>query len=71
MLEPFVAQAAGIFLGQDEVPGIKTLIGCLLITAWYALASLGSKLKEQILSRSNDTKVFEDISKEIELSIVE
>ena len=71
LLEPFISQAAGILLGQDEIPGFKTLIGCLLITTWFALASFGSKIKEQTQIKHKDNKAFEDISNEIELSLVE
>ena len=70
LFEPLVAQIAGSLLGQDQIPGIKTLIGWLLITVCYFLASIGSKIKEQAQLTIKE-KVLEDISKEIELSVSE
>ena len=67
LLEPFIAQIAGILLGQDQIPGIKTLIGCVLITTCFALASYGVKLKDDEQLKKELQKPFEDISQEIEL----
>lgn len=45
LIEPFLAQIAGIVLGQDEVPGIKTLVGCIIITLGFIVAGFGARYK--------------------------
>lgn len=45
LLEPFIAQAAAVMLGQDYMPGQKTLVGLLIITAGSLMAFLGNKYK--------------------------
>ena len=41
LLEPFIAQIAGIILGQDEIPGIYTMIGLLTISTGFFIAEYG------------------------------
>jgi len=45
LFEPFIAQFAGVMLGQDEIPGTRTLFGLLIISVGMVIASYGAKLK--------------------------
>lgn len=45
LIEPFIAQVVGVVLGQDEAPGAKTWIGCIVITLGFLIAGLGAKFK--------------------------
>ena len=45
LFEPFIAQFAGIMLGQDEIPGTRTLFGLLIISVGVVIASYGAKMK--------------------------
>lgn len=45
LLEPFIAQVAAVMLGQDYMPGQKTLVGLLIITTGSLMAFLGNKYK--------------------------
>lgn len=61
LLEPFCAQTAGILLGQDEIPGIKTLLGLIVISAGFLFAGFGAMYKTQtkieIVSYNNDIEL--------------
>lgn len=47
LIEPFFAQLVGVLLGQDEIPGIKTLIGCLIITvSFLIIARYGAEQRD-------------------------
>ena len=46
LTEPFFAQLGGILLGQDEIPGIKTVLGVIVITTGFVLASLGTSYRK-------------------------
>ena len=58
LTEPFFAQTIGILLGQDEVPGVKTVFGCTIITIGFIIAGLGQKYrtepKDEILFKIED-----------------
>ena len=45
LVEPFIAQFAGVMLGQDEIPGTRTLFGLLIIGVGIVTASYGANLK--------------------------
>jgi len=47
LTEPFIGQIVGIALGQDEVPGILTGLGLIVITIGFMTASYGVKLKQE------------------------
>ena len=67
LIEPFFAQLAGIALGQDEIPGVKTLIGLIIITIAFIVAGFGAKYKTE-----DQLKIEEDPSlKDLELSNIE
>lgn len=48
LLEPVFGQIAGILLGQDNIPGLRTLIGGVIITAGFVLSGFGEKEKVTI-----------------------
>ena len=45
LLYPFLSQVVGITLGQDGIPGFRTLFGLTIVTIATLLWSYGSKLK--------------------------
>ena len=46
LTEPFFAQLGGILLGQDEIPGIKTVLGVIVITTGFVFAGLGTSYRK-------------------------
>jgi hypothetical protein len=48
LLEPFVTEFMAVMLGQDEIPGVHTLIGLVIIGIGLFLASYGAKEKVKI-----------------------
>jgi len=48
LIEPFICEAFSVFLGQDEIPGLQTLGGLVIITAGIIIATYGSKLKATV-----------------------
>lgn len=46
LIEPFIGQLVGILLGQDEIPGIKTGLGLVVISIGFMIASYGVTLKQ-------------------------
>ena len=62
LFEPFIAQITGIALGQDEVPGSRTLFGLLVISLGLVLASYGAKHKalEQVKNYYAAQKVIHE-----------
>ena len=57
LIEPFFAQVAGVMLGQDHVPGIKTIIGLIIITLGFVVAGIGSSMKT---GSQQKYKLYED-----------
>ena len=53
LVEPFFAQIAGVMLSQDHVPGIKTIIGLIVITLGFIIAGIGSSLKNKTSQTSD------------------
>ena len=47
LLEPFFAQIAAVVLGQDNIPGIFTLFGLILISVGFIVSGLGAKYKTE------------------------
>lgn len=47
LTEPFFAQTIGILLGQDEIPGLKTVFGCTVITIGFLIAGVGQKYRTE------------------------
>lgn len=45
LIEPFIAQITGIVLGQDTIPGIRTIAGMIIITFGLVVASYGARFK--------------------------
>ena len=64
LIEPFFAQITGLILGQDHVPGIKTIIGLITITLGFIIAGIGSSLKTESQQQS---KLYTDDADDIEL----
>jgi drug/metabolite transporter (DMT)-like permease len=46
LVEPFFAQIFGVMMGQDEIPGSKTVIGLTVITVGFILAGFGAGYRE-------------------------
>ena len=67
LIEPFFAQLTGILLGQDEVPGVCTLAGLIIITGAFVITGLGAtyKTQDQLKMKEN----YEQI--DLELSIID
>ena len=47
IFEPFIGQFWGIILKQDEIPGILTLIGLVIISLGFSIACYGEGLKHK------------------------
>jgi len=61
LLEPFFAQFLGVLIGQDEMPGIKTIIGLIVISAGFLLAGFGAnKKQEEALMECNNEDPLDD-----------
>jgi len=45
LLQPFLSQVAGVLLGQDNIPGFRTVFGLIVITFGFMTASYGTRLK--------------------------
>jgi hypothetical protein len=45
LTQPFITQVVAVLLGQDEIPGFKTVLGLSIITIGTLTASYGSRLK--------------------------
>ena len=56
LLEPFFGQIGGIALGQDNLPGMNTLIGGSIIIIGFALSGYGEhrKANQGLLDKTND-----------------
>lgn len=59
LFEPFLAHLVGLHMKIDQVPGILTLIGLLVIISGSILAFVGTKLRitEQIKLIENESKL--------------
>lgn len=55
LIEPFLAQIAGIMLGQDEIPGVKTLIGCIVISLGFVISGFGTRYKTMNNQKRKDS----------------
>jgi drug/metabolite transporter (DMT)-like permease len=64
LIEPFFAQVVGVMMGQDEIPGIKTVVGCTVITVGFIVAGFGSKFKENQEKRHQNIKKIDDDEEE-------
>ena len=64
LIEPFACEALSILLGQDEIPGLQTLIGLLIISCGILGAVYGSKLKATQKLQFNKEKelIFNEMS---------
>lgn len=56
--EPFLAQFVAVALGQDNLPGIKTFLGCTIVTIGVLLASIGQFRKE--IPQDNTNKFYQE-----------
>jgi len=65
LLEPLFAEIAGVMFGQDEIPGFKTVLGCLIISAGFLLAGSGANQKQK-LSKIEPEVVIPELIKQIE-----
>lgn len=45
LTEPFIAQVVGVLLGQDKIPGFRTIFGLVIITVGTLVSSYGSRVK--------------------------
>ena len=63
LIEPFFAQIAGLILGQDHIPGIKTIVGLITSTLGFIIAGIGSswKTESQLQSKLIENDNVEDI----------
>lgn len=64
LVEPFFAQLVGVMLGQDEIPGLKTVIGCTVLTVGFLVAGFGSKQKEKEANQQTHIKKVFDADEE-------
>jgi drug/metabolite transporter (DMT)-like permease len=46
LTEPFIGQILGVLLGQDQIPGTLTIVGLLIITVGFVIASYGIKMRQ-------------------------
>jgi hypothetical protein len=60
LLEPFFAQVIGVALGQDEIPGPKTVLGWTVISLGFLVAGFGAKYKETHQNTQWHSKINED-----------
>ena len=42
---PFLSQTIGVLLGQDKIPGFRTMLGLVIVTIGTLITSYGTKLK--------------------------
>lgn len=68
LTQPFISQAAGVLMGQDKIPGFRTIFGLTIITIGCLIASYGARVK----SIEHVEKLCEDeqMSPKISLSII-
>jgi hypothetical protein len=45
LTEPFISQVVGVMMGQDKVPGFRTIFGLTIITFGTLISSYGSRVK--------------------------
>lgn len=45
LTEPFISQVVGVILGQDSVPGFRTVFGLTIITVGTLVSSYGTRMK--------------------------
>ena len=45
LMLPFLSQAVGVLLGQDMIPGFRTILGLVIITMGTLVTSYGTKLR--------------------------
>ena len=60
LFEPVFGQLGGILLGQDEIPGVSTLIGGTIITLGFFLSGYGEKQKSQQDAIFDESDPIED-----------
>jgi len=60
LIEPFLAQIAGVMLGQDEIPGVKTLIGCVTITLGFFVSGFGARYKTMNKEKRRESMSIQD-----------
>lgn len=60
LIEPFFAQVVGVALGQDELPGLKTILGCTVITVGFLVAGFGSQAKNKDTKKETKIKKVYD-----------
>ena len=45
LIVPFLSQIIGIMMGQDNIPGFRTILGLFVIATGSFISSYGSRLK--------------------------
>ena len=45
LTQPFFSQIAGVLMGQDRIPGFRTILGLGIITVATFATSYGARLK--------------------------
>ena len=45
LTEPFISQVVGVLMGQDQIPGFRTIFGLTIITVGCLMASYGTRVK--------------------------
>lgn len=60
LIEPFFAQIVGVAMGQDEIPGIKTVFGVSVITIGFIVAGLGASYKTNAAAGIDELDALDD-----------
>ena len=68
-MEPVIAQTGGILLGQDNVPGLYTIIGGSIITTAFLMTGYGEKLRDK-RNQTVRNKLNQKDQNECELSLL-
>ena len=45
LTQPFISQVVGILMGQDTMPGFRTIFGLILVTIGAFVSSYGARMK--------------------------
>ena len=69
IMEPVIAQTGGILLGQDNVPGLYTIIGGSIITTAFLMTGYGEKLRDK-RNQTVRNKLNQKDQNEYELSLL-
>lgn len=66
LLEPFFGQVGGILLGQDNIPGLFTVVGIIIICLGFLLSGLGEKKQIEEVGPSESGADFEMDIKDVD-----